>query len=165
MSEIDEGAAIDAEERALTLDHFDTEDAWWLGCHLRAEATRRVAPVAIEIHRGTTRLFTSVLPGATDDNLQWIRRKVAVAARFERSTYAIGIMMRASPGMFERFGLEHRSHTVGGGAVPIRVEGTGVVGVVAVSGMPQEVDHRLVIESLAALQSRQRGGDVDEHAS
>lgn len=35
-----------------------------------------------------------------------------------------------------------------GGAFPVRLRGTGVVGVVAVSGLPQADDHALVVEGL-----------------
>jgi uncharacterized protein (UPF0303 family) len=43
-----------------------------------------------------------------------------------------------------------------GGAFPILVRGTGCVGTVAVSGLPQRDDHRLVVDVLDAyLASRQ----------
>jgi uncharacterized protein (UPF0303 family) len=156
--------SIDREEGALLLRRFDVDDAWWLGCRLRDSAAERHAPLAIEIRRGGTRLFSALLPGATQDNLCWIDRKIAMVMRFERSSYALGLMFRASEGMFERFGLDRRSYAPGGGAVPIRIEGVGVVGAVAVSGLPQEEDHRMAVEALTALQAHQNaiGGGVSE---
>ena len=38
-----------------------------------------------------------------------------------------------------------------GGAFPILVRGTGCIGTVAVSGLPQLEDHRLVVETLEQL--------------
>ena len=38
-----------------------------------------------------------------------------------------------------------------GGAFPILLDKTGCVGVVAVSGLPQEDDHRFVVEQLVAF--------------
>ena len=38
-----------------------------------------------------------------------------------------------------------------GGAFPILLRGTGCIGTVAVSGLPQLEDHRLVVETLKAF--------------
>lgn len=147
---------IDREEQALALVRFDAEDAWWLGCHLRDRGAAAGAPIAIEIRRAGTRLFSALLPGATQDNLGWIDRKIALVMRFERSSYAMRLKFDAAPpGAFDRFGLDLRTHVAAGGAVPIRIAGTGVIGAVAVSGLAQEEDHRYVIDALAALKAHQ----------
>ena len=41
-----------------------------------------------------------------------------------------------------------------GGGFPLLVAGTGVVGVVLVSGLPQEQDHALIVEALEAFLAR-----------
>lgn len=153
----DEGMidAIDREERALALRGFDADDAWWLGCQLRDRAAHEGAPVAIDIRRAGTSLFRTLLPGAVEDNLHWSRRKIAIAMRFERSSYALHLWFRTRENMFERFGLDRATYMDAGGAVPIRVAGTGVVGAVAISGLSQEADHRYAVEALAALHARQ----------
>lgn len=150
---------IDREEQALALIRFDAEDAWWLGCHLHARGSAAHAPIAIEIRRGDTRLFSALLPGATQDNLGWIDRKIALVTRFERSSYAMRLKFDAAPpGAFERFGLDLRTHVAAGGAVPIRIAGTGVIGAVAISGLAQEEDHRYAVDALAALKAHQERG-------
>jgi len=147
---------IDREEQVLALTRFDADDAWWLGCHLRDRGTVAGAPIAIEIRRAGTRLFSVLLPGATQDNLGWIDRKIALVMRFERSSYAMRLKFDAAPpGAFDRFGLDLRTHVAAGGAVPIRIAGTGVIGAVAVSGLAQEEDHRYVVDALAALKAHQ----------
>ncbi|SDD05064.1 Uncharacterized protein, UPF0303 family [Sphingomonas sp. YR710] len=146
---------IDRAEQALLLRRFDADDAWWLGCRLRDHAAARHAPVAIEIRRAGTRLFSVVMPGATQDNLAWVDRKIAIAMRFERSSYALNLMFRAGDGLFERFGLNRATYAPAGGAVPIRLIGTGVIGAAAISGLAQEEDHGIVIEALAALKAHQ----------
>src|SRR6218665_65991 len=111
--------AVGREEQSLELQRFDTEDAWWLGCHLRARGAAAAVPIAIEIRRAGTRLFSALLPGATADNLGWIERKIALVMRFERSSYAMRLKFDAAPpGAFDRFGLDLRSHVAAGGAVP-----------------------------------------------
>lgn len=156
----DEGIidAIDREERALALRGFDADDAWWLGCHLRDRAAREGAPIAIDIRRAGTPLFCALLPGAVDDNFNWTRRKIAIALRFERSSYALHLWFQTRANMFERFGLDRATYMDAGGAVPIRVAGTGVIGAVAISGMQQEADHRYAVEALTALHARQHAG-------
>ncbi len=148
--------AIEREEQSLLLDRFDAEDAWWLGCHLRKRGAAAGAPIAIEIRRANTRLFSALLPGATADNLGWIDRKIALVMRFERSSYAMRLKFDAAPpGAFDRFGLDLRTHIAAGGAVPIRIAGTGVIGAVAISGLAQEEDHAYAVEALAALKAHQ----------
>lgn len=144
-------------ENALLLPQFDTEDAWWLGCHLRDRAAACEAPVAIEISVGPTTLFSALLRGATADNLGWIKRKVALAWRFQASSYAINQKFAAGENMFQRFGLDHATYAAAGGAVPIRVRGVGMIGTVAVSGLPQLDDHLMVLDALEALQTKQKG--------
>jgi uncharacterized protein (UPF0303 family) len=46
--------------------------------------------------------------------------------------------------------LDPRDHAAHGGSFPLLVRGTGCVGAVTVSGLPQRVDHELVVEALAA---------------
>ncbi|WP_342248682.1 heme-degrading domain-containing protein [Sphingomonas sp. OTU376] len=148
--------AIDREEQSLLLQRFDADDAWWLGCHLRKRGAAASAPIAIEIRRAGTKLFSALLPGATADNLGWIDRKIALVMRFERSSYAMRLKFDAAPpGAFDRFGLNLGTHVAAGGAVPIRIAGTGVIGAVAISGLAQEEDHRYAVDALAALKAHQ----------
>ncbi len=46
-----------------------------------------------------------------------------------------------------------------GGSFPLRVgaAGTGVIGTVSVSGLPQEVDHAFLVEALEAFLGRPAG--------
>lgn len=147
-----------AQEESLVLPGFSADDAWWLGSLLRERAREMQAPIAITINVGPTCLFSTLLSGATNDNLGWIERKIALAWRFQRSSYVTGLKFKAGDNLFERFGLDHRTYAAAGGAVPIRVKGVGMIGTVAVSGLPQEVDHKLVVDGLTDLRDR-LGGD------
>ncbi len=48
----------------------------------------------------------------------------------------------------ERFGLALTEFAAHGGSFPIAIVGSGVIGSVAVSGLPQREDHELVVEAL-----------------
>jgi uncharacterized protein (UPF0303 family) len=43
-------------EQALVLERFDYDFAWALGCHIRAAASARALPVAIEVTHGLDRV-------------------------------------------------------------------------------------------------------------
>lgn len=147
-------ALLDAQERSLVLPRFAHEEAWRLGCLLRAGALARQGALAIEVRHGQTSVFVSVLSGATAENADWLRRKLAVVALFERCSLAVALQVRQrGTTLTERHGLSPRDYAAAGGAVPIRVAGTGVVGSVGVSGLPQEEDHALVCTALAELKT------------
>ncbi len=53
-----------------------------------------------------------------------------------------------------RYNLPEEDYAAHGGCFPIIVEGTGIVGSVTVSGLPQREDHNLVVEGLCLLTGR-----------
>lgn len=140
------------QEMVLQFPAFDESTAWRLGSAIVAEATARSLPIAIDIRRGERQLFHASLPGASADNDQWIARKVRTVNRFGHSSFYIGRFL-ASLGktISEKYYVSEMEFAAHGGAFPIIVKGTGMVGTVAVSGLPQEEDHRLVTECIAAV--------------
>jgi uncharacterized protein (UPF0303 family) len=90
------------------------------------------------------------MPGTTPDNIDWIRRKKNVAALFRRSSYAVGLGLRErQTTLAERHGLPVRDYVANGGCFPIMIQGTGMIGTITVSGLPERADHELVVEVLA----------------
>jgi uncharacterized protein (UPF0303 family) len=49
----------------------------------------------------------------------------------------------------EGYGLEERDYAAHGGCFPLILRGTGCVGTIAVSGLPQREDHELIVAVLA----------------
>ncbi|CAF1461189.1 unnamed protein product [Rotaria sordida] len=70
---------------------------------------------------GGRTVFKFAMDGTSPDNWHWIQRKEATVYR------------------------EYAAH---GGAFPVIIDGLGVVGVVAVSGLPQAEDHQLVVDAM-----------------
>jgi uncharacterized protein (UPF0303 family) len=146
---------LEEQERTLVLDSFDETDAWELGTALREAAAARDLPVAISVRRNGQRLFHTALPGASTDNDGWLDRKCAVVDRYGRSSLRVGEQFRVGGKTFESDSrLDPSRYAAHGGAFPLIVRGTGCVGTVAVSGLPQRDDHRLVVETLAAFINR-----------
>jgi uncharacterized protein (UPF0303 family) len=145
-------AAIALQERELHFDRFDEEVAWQLGSRVRELAMARTLGVVIDVRRFGQPLFYSALAGTTPDNPEWVRRKSNVVARFHRSSYAIGLELKQSgSSLQEKYGLSLADFASHGGSFPIRVSGAGIIGAVTVSGVPQRVDHELVVEALCVV--------------
>ena len=152
MSFAEDFDRISEQERELVFPHFDKETAWQLGLRLRTLAAERNLPIVIDIRRFGEQLFFAALDGTTPDNAEWVRRKNNVVARFHRSSYAVGIKERLkNETIYAAQGLPLADYATHGGGFPITVAGSGVIGSVTVSGLPQRSDHELVVEALCII--------------
>jgi uncharacterized protein (UPF0303 family) len=142
----DDLATIAMQESELCFTRFDEDVAWTLGSRLRTMAVARKAGVVIDVRRFGQPLFYCALAGTTPDNAEWVRRKSNLVARFHRSSYRLGVEMGAN--LFEKYALSMADFAAHGGSFPICVQGSGVIGSVTVSGLPQRADHELVVEAL-----------------
>jgi uncharacterized protein (UPF0303 family) len=146
---------IAQQERELVFPHLDAQIAWELGLRLRTMAVERNLAVVIDVRRFGQPLFYAALDGTIPDNVEWVRRKSNVVARFHRSSYAIGLKEKIkNETLFESQGLTVADYATHGGSFPLAVAGAGVVGSATVSGLPQRSDHELVIEALCAVLGR-----------
>lgn len=141
---------IAVQEERLRFDSFDANTAWTVGTRLKALAEARNQAVAIDIQMNGHPLFFTAMPGTTPDNIDWIRRKINVVLRFHRSSYAVGLQLRKEQKtLTEELGVNVRDYAPHGGCFPIKLRGTGCIGTITVSGLPQRADHELIIEVLA----------------
>lgn len=155
---------IARQERELRWTAFSEEDAWQLGSTLRELAVERQLAIVIDIRRFAPHmgnhagfpLFYASLPGTAADNAEWARRKANLVARLGRSSYAIGLSLQVRNTTLEqKYSLPAADYVSHGGAFPIVLAGTGVIGSVTVSGLPQRDDHELVVEALCLERDRQ----------
>ncbi len=155
MGASDDLERIARQERELELPRLDANVAWELGSRLRALAAERNLPVVIDVRRFGQPLFYAAIEGTTPDNVEWIRRKSNVVARFHCSSYAIGLKEKLkNETQLEAQGLPIADYATHGGSFPLTVAGAGIVGSVTVSGLPQRADHELVVEALCALRGK-----------
>jgi len=146
---------VKLQERELVLPRLDALVAWDLGVRLRTLAEERGLVVVIDVRRFGQPLFYAALDGTTPDNVEWVRRKSNVVARFHRSSYAVGLSLKVKgETLTESQGLPLSDYATHGGSFPLTVAGAGVVGSVTVSGLPQRSDHELVVEALCAVLGR-----------
>ena len=146
---------IALQEEELVLPGLDAEMAWKLGSKLRAMAAERNLAIVIDVRRFRQPLFYAAMEDTTPDNVEWVRRKGNVVARFHRSSYAVGLREKQKgQTIYENQGLPLADYATHGGSFPLKVQEAGVVGSVTVSGLPMRQDHELVIEALCALLGR-----------
>jgi uncharacterized protein (UPF0303 family) len=156
MTDSDSPSALLLEESRLVFSSFDHETGWLLGSQMRSAALDAEFPVAISIRLHGQRLFHAALPGSSANNDLWLARKCAVVDLFGHSSYYVGCLTRAEGD--EDFNAAHRldpaTYAAHGGAFPILLRGTGCMGAVAVSGLPQVEDHRFVVAQLEKFLER-----------
>jgi len=140
---------IALQERRLQFTEFNAAVAWELGTALKSAAEKCSAAIAIDIQLHGHPLFCYGMPGITPDNWEWVRRKRNVVMRYHRSSYAIGLKYeRAGTTLQDATGLDLRDYSTHGGCFPVILAGTGCVGTITVSGLPQREDHALVVSIL-----------------
>ena len=151
-------AAILQQESTLTFPSFTPDTAWQLGTTLRDLAIARGYSIVIDIRRFGAphqQLFYCALAGTTPDNQRWVARKIATVARFHKSSYHVGRLLEQSGLTFNaRYNLPEEDYAAHGGCFPIIVAGSGIIGAVTVSGLPQREDHNLVVEALCLVTGR-----------
>lgn len=143
---------LEEQERLLRFSHFSPDDAWALGNRVRETAVARGASVAIDISLRDRTLFHSALPGTTTDNVEWIRRKRNTVLRLWSASYLVGRRLALSGrDQVEARNLSFADFSVHGGSVPLFVADLGCVGAVTVSGVPERIDHAIVVEAMASF--------------
>jgi len=142
-------AELLSQEEELQFRAFRNDDALSLGMKLVNRAKADGKSVTVDICRNGQQLFHCALPGTSADNDAWIRRKNNVVNRYGHSSFYVGTLFRAKNTTFEQSSrLDIDQYAAHGGAFPVIVRNVGVVGTVTVSGLPQEEDHRLVVDVL-----------------
>ena len=128
---------------------FNEYTAWQIGCQLVERAQKEGLIIAIDITRGRHQLFHASLTGTSSDNDEWIKRKVRLTYRFEHSSFYIGQLLKyKGKGLEEAYLIPESEYAPHGGCFPVIVRGTGMVGTIAVSGLPQEEDHKFVVRAI-----------------
>jgi uncharacterized protein (UPF0303 family) len=137
------------EEHELQFVSFNESTAWQIGCQLVERAKKDALPITIDITRGNHQLFHASLPGTSADNDEWIKRKVRIVYRFGHSSYYMGQLLKSKGRRIEEaYLIPESEYAPHGGCFPVLVKGIGMIGTITVSGLPQEEDHKLVVQAI-----------------
>ncbi|MDC6378959.1 heme-degrading domain-containing protein [Pseudomonas graminis] len=149
---------IAQQEEALQFDSFDKTAAWKLGVRLKSASETLGVSVTIEVRLSRETVFLYAMPGTSESNADWARRKRNVVEMMSQSSYRVGLSLEEGESLEALMGLPARDYATHGGSFPIKVKGVGFVGVATVSGLPQRQDHALVVRVLAG----ECGADVSD---
>ena len=145
------------EEQELQFTRFNESTAWQLGTQMAELAIHDNLPITIDITRGQQQIFHASLPGTSADNDEWVKRTVRLVNRFGHSSFYMGQILKHKGKTIEQSYLIPESEFAPhGGCFPIIVKGIGMVGTITVSGLPQEEDHKLVVESIRAFLAEEK---------
>ncbi len=137
------------EEQELQFTSFNETTAWQLGCQLVERAQKEGLPIVIDIMFAGRQLFHAALSGSAPDNDEWVKRKARAAIRFGHSSFYVGQLLKSRGDSIEKNYLVPESEVAPhGGSFPVILRGTGVVGTITVSGLPQQDDHKLVVDRI-----------------
>lgn len=149
MTTEDDLRRIGEQEARLVFDRFDEATAFAVGSLIRERGLAEEMPIVIDIRTWDRPLFYAALPGSTADNANWARRKRNVVQNFLKSTYRLVLEQQRPDRTFKPgAGLDGADYVLAGGGFPVTVRGAGVIGVIAVSGLPERHDHGVIVEAL-----------------
>lgn len=151
--DLEEIASLD---NALVFPTFTAQTAWVLGSLLRTRLLDFAKPTVIDISlaHGNHCLFHAVThSGTVPDNDSWVARKRKTVLRFGSSTWFMHNKFQGDePAFAAKFGLGPQAgeYAIHGGGFPVRVQGVeGIVAVIVVSGLKQEQDHSIVVQTVS----------------
>lgn len=138
------------QEDNLIFKSFSNKDALEIGLLIIEAAKGFDKPVAINILKNGQSIFHYAMDKTSPDQDLWIKRKSNIVLRHHCSSYYMRLYNEMKNRSYNEFysasPYEFAAH---GGAFPIKIEGSGVIGVITVSGLAQEEDHHLIVEVLA----------------
>lgn len=132
---------------------FSQADSWILGVIAHDLAAERGYPIVIDIRQEQTSLFTVRLPGATEVNLDWARRKRNLTLLTKVASWEHDKARKAGHDILVEQNLDPTEYASHGGCVPILVNGA-LVATFAISGLPSKEDHEFAIECLNLLNAK-----------
>ena len=144
------------QEQDLQFTKFNAEVAWELGCEFIARAKEKNLAVTIDMTLGQQQIFHASCPGTSADNDEWVKRKVRLVNRVGHSSFYVGQQLKSKGKTIEEsLLLSETEYAAHGGCFPIIIKGSGMIGTVTVSGLPQEDDHQLVVDVLTDFLKRE----------
>ena len=137
------------DEQTYQFTHFSHRDAWELGHALVSACEQMGAPLAVEIEVNHVIVFRYYPDGTGAYHEQWLRRKRNLVNLLEKSSQRAFYELEVNHEDLERDWLLPRSdYAACSGAFPIRIRGGSVIGVAAVSGLPDPGDQTALLPGL-----------------
>jgi len=135
----------------MYLKKFNNDIALQIGLKIIELSKKNHQIIGFSIGRLNHTVVSYMMDGMTKDKVDWLRRKVNSSKRFEMSTSDIHKKFHLEPKMFyEKYGLDKKDYVAVAGAVPIFTKESGLIAVIAVTGLKPDEDHQLIIDAIDA---------------
>lgn len=137
------------QEERLQFETFNNNDAWNIGSAIALRAIEENLPIAIDITLNGYQLFRYGCIGSNLHNDKWMKRKMNTVNTVHKSSIHAGAILALNElDMKNNWYLDPMEYAQVGGGFPIIIRGTGVVGTICVSGLPDYLDHQVIIDAL-----------------
>lgn len=147
MATAEDLAIVKKQESELVLSSFDEAVAFKLGSAVYQRALSEGLGLVVDIRTWDRQMFFAATAGTSFDNAEWVRRKINTVRRYQRASYRM--VLERGEGPFQpQSGADPADYVIAGGGFPIRVEGTGIVGCITISGLPGRLDHGVGVDAL-----------------
>ncbi len=103
--------------------------------------------VYIEVRRGAYTIFSYCMEGANWDNQLFADRKINTVTKFEHCSMYAAIKYESKGRKFYDY-YSPQEYQCKGGAFPLSIPSTGMVGAIGVSGLSAEEDHGVAVEAI-----------------
>ncbi len=135
--------------KKIELDHFNNRIGLEIGLAIVNFAKELNQNIAVKVERLNHPIFLYVDDNLPSDKHNWLRRKANVVKNFEESSLSVKNELEKGNMTLDRtFALTSNDYLAKGGSIPIFVKNAGMVAIVSVSGLHDEEDHKIIIDSL-----------------
>lgn len=138
---------LEEQEAILQFDVFSNYDAFLLGGQLVEKLKNSPIPVAIRVFIGDIVVFQYTMQGKEESHYDWTRKKYNVVKAIRHSSMYGKILVKCRNELKE-LQKQKSEYGFGCGGFPITVKGQGIIGAVCVSGLPDPMDHVMIVEAL-----------------
>lgn len=144
---------LEALEKEITFNHFNSEDALKIGMALIEEAKARNNKICLDIQIAGRRLFHYSSDGNAMSNDIMIERKKNTAMHTGHSSlWAHYSLKKMGLTIDEKWHLDPSQYAEVGGAFPIRLKNCPTaIGTITVSGFDHTIDHQISIDVLRRM--------------
>lgn len=138
---------LEKQEEILVFDDFTNWDALKLGNILADVVKDTPQPLSLRVFIGDTIVFQYTMEGDSETRFGWTYRKYQLIKKTGHSSMHCKVRAMFLNELQDMY-AQPDVYGFGCGAFPITVKGKGIVGAIAVSGLPDPADHLYVTKAL-----------------
>lgn len=145
---------LKAEEERLSFEHFSREDAWEFAMLLYKNGRKYCRTMGFEITLNGLCVFRYLPEETTRDHAMWLERKRRTVEFREMSPLRFQAWLEMDGSDFKNWKVDTDQYVLGGGAFPITIRGTGVVGSICTTNMPGNAEQEVITETISEYLGR-----------